>query len=62
MCYTQIIKIVTVKYVPEWFPGAGFQRKAKVWRRYANEMRIRPFQAVKQSIVSLLLNTRSWIL
>jgi hypothetical protein len=44
----------TVKYVPEWFPGAGFQKKAKLWRQYVDEMRIRPFEVVKQDLVSVM--------
>lgn len=27
-----------VKYIPEWFPGAGFQRWASKGRRMVNEM------------------------
>ncbi|KAF9016760.1 cytochrome P450 [Hymenopellis radicata] len=39
-----------LKYVPEWFPGAGFKRKAKVWRGYAMTMRNMPWAAAKQRI------------
>ena len=45
---------VTVKYVPEWFPGAGFQKKAKIWRKSVEEMNTKPFEAVKESLVSLM--------
>ena len=51
---------MTVKYVPEWFPGASFQKKAKVWRQWAEEMHFRPFEVVKQNIVSLLLTMHSF--
>ena len=50
----------TVKYIPEWFPGAGFQRKAKVWRQCEEEMHIRPFEAVKNAMVNLLLTIHSF--
>jgi hypothetical protein len=41
-----------VKYVPEWFPGASFQTKARHWRQLAVKMNTAPFEAVKQSLVS----------
>ena len=40
-----------LKYIPEWFPGAGFQRKAKTWKKYARTMVEAPFAAAKQNIV-----------
>ncbi|KAF9267146.1 cytochrome P450 [Marasmius fiardii PR-910] len=40
-----------LKYVPEWFPGAGFKRKAKEWAKFSTIMREMPFEAAKQSIV-----------
>lgn len=43
--------IPALKYVPEWFPYAGFQRKAKEWRSYAMEMLAVPFEATKRSMV-----------
>ncbi|KAF8512832.1 cytochrome P450 [Hysterangium stoloniferum] len=39
----------TVKYVPEWFPGAGFQKKARIWREPTVEMCMKPFQVVKEA-------------
>ncbi|TDL20244.1 cytochrome P450 [Rickenella mellea] len=39
-----------LKYVPEWFPGASFKRKAREWKRLSYEMRDAPFNAVKASL------------
>jgi hypothetical protein len=44
---------VTVKYLPEWFPGAGFKKKAKIWRKTVLNMPNAPFQFVKEQIVSV---------
>ena len=41
-----------VKYVPEWFPGAGFQRLAAGWRRSMYNARDGPFDEAKNSYVS----------
>ena len=40
-----------LKYVPEWMPGAGFQKKAKEWRKLARTMIELPFSAAKRNIV-----------
>ncbi|KAJ7777076.1 cytochrome P450 [Mycena metata] len=37
-----------LKHVPEWFPGAGFRRKAKEWRNLARSMRDKPFAEAKR--------------
>jgi hypothetical protein len=50
-----------VKYVPEWFPGAGFQVQAKVWRKYVMAMIEDPFEYVKQSLVSVNANCVSYM-
>lgn len=31
--------VYILKYVPDWFPGAGFKRKAKEWRALMYAMR-----------------------
>lgn len=36
-------------------PGAGFQKKAREWRRLSAEMRDAPFDAVKNALVSLFM-------
>ncbi|KAJ7769656.1 cytochrome P450 [Mycena maculata] len=42
--------IPLLKYVPAWFPGAGFQRQAAEWRRLSQGMRERPFAEATQKI------------
>ncbi|KDR69244.1 hypothetical protein GALMADRAFT_145643 [Galerina marginata CBS 339.88] len=41
-----------LKYVPEFFPGTGFMRKAKVWRKMQVDMRDMPFQQTIRNMVS----------
>jgi hypothetical protein len=43
-----------VKYVPEWFPGATFQREAREWKKSAAAMMREPYEAVKTAMVSKL--------
>ncbi|KDQ55433.1 hypothetical protein JAAARDRAFT_37446 [Jaapia argillacea MUCL 33604] len=40
-----------LKYVPEWMPGAGFKRKARLWKKTLYEMRDAPFEAVKVAMI-----------
>ena len=40
--------IPILKYVPEWFPGARFQRKAAVMRKHAAIMRNTTFAATEE--------------
>ena len=40
-----------LKYVPSWFPGAGFQRKAARWREAINTMAEKPFRHVQEQLV-----------
>ena len=40
-----------LKYVPSWFPGAGFQRKAAYWREAINTMAEKPFRHVQEQLV-----------
>ncbi|KAJ7189263.1 cytochrome P450 [Mycena filopes] len=41
-----------LKYVPDWFPGAGFKRQAKAWRKIAEDFRDVPFDEVKHQVAS----------
>lgn len=41
-----------LKYLPEWFPGAGFQKEAKEWKKTLTRFVEEPFKAVKQGMVS----------
>ena len=40
-----------LKYVPSWFPGAGFQKKAARWRKAINAMADNPFFHVQEQLV-----------
>jgi hypothetical protein len=47
--------IPILKYVPEWFPGAKFQRKAAVLRKHAAKLRNMTFAATEELMVSDLI-------
>ena len=40
-----------LKYVPSWFPGAGFQKKAARWREGIIAMAENPFRHVQEILV-----------
>ena len=40
-----------LKYIPAWFPGAGFRRKARKWSELVHEMIEKPYAVAKQRIV-----------
>ena len=42
-----------LKYVPSWFPGAGFQKKAAAWRQTINTMAEKPFRHVQEQLVQV---------
>ncbi|KAF8507774.1 cytochrome P450 [Gautieria morchelliformis] len=39
-----------LKYVPEWFPGAGFRKTARLWRQDIIKMNVIPFEATKKAL------------
>ncbi|KDR74419.1 hypothetical protein GALMADRAFT_99443 [Galerina marginata CBS 339.88] len=39
-----------LRFLPHWLPGAGFQRKAKEWKRLGIETRTKPFTYVKTEL------------
>ncbi|KAF8910206.1 cytochrome P450 [Gymnopilus junonius] len=41
-----------LKYVPEWVPGAGFQKKAKAWRKLQAAFRELPYAEAVKSLAS----------
>ncbi|KAF8877181.1 cytochrome P450 [Infundibulicybe gibba] len=41
-----------LKYVPEWMPGAGFQKKAKEWGKLSKAMVEVPFRAAMKNIAN----------
>ena len=40
-----------LKYVPSWFPGAGFQKKAAHWREVNATLAEKPFRYVEEQMV-----------
>ncbi|KAJ7648232.1 cytochrome P450 [Mycena polygramma] len=44
--------IPALKYVPTWFPGAGFKRTAQEWRKLSQAMIDLPFAEAKRNIAS----------
>ena len=38
-------------YVPSWFPGAGFQKKAAHWRKLTATSIEKPFRYVREQLV-----------
>ena len=38
-------------YVPSWFPGAGFQKKAAYWRKVNETLVEKPFRYVQEQLV-----------
>ncbi|EJD46840.1 cytochrome P450 [Auricularia subglabra TFB-10046 SS5] len=44
--------IPALKYIPTWFPGAGFKRQALVWRRQVERMLHAPLDLVKSQIAA----------
>ena len=46
-----INKVTTVKYVPQWFPGAGFKKVANYYRGLQDPVRDEPVKAVQNAMV-----------
>jgi len=45
--------IPLLKYVPSWFPGAEWKKKAEMWSDWTVKMREIPFQQSLEQLVSL---------
>ena len=43
-----------MQHLPLWFPGAGFKRKAMVWKAKMEEFVDRPYELVKERMVRLI--------
>jgi hypothetical protein len=39
---------ILVKYIPDWFPGAGFKQTAKEWNKTLVDLVEKPYRFVKQ--------------
>ena len=50
--YVSEVIVLVVKYVPEWVPGAGFQRQAREWKAIMDQVTDVPYDFVKGQIVS----------
>ena len=48
-----LTRLLAVRYLPEWFPGATFHRTAAKSRQLVKEMRELPFNVVKERIVGV---------
>ena len=58
---TFLVDLVPIlKYVPSWFPGAGFQKKAAHWREVNHIMAEKPFSHVKEQLVQVHFLESSW--
>ena len=44
--------VTPVEYVPAWFPGANFQRIAKINRELASDIRYLGYHAAQEAFVS----------
>ena len=53
-----------LKYVPSWFPGAGFQKKAAHWGKLNETLVDKPFRYVQEQLVgfffSRMMNLFIW--
>jgi hypothetical protein len=43
--------LITVRFVPSWFPGAGWKRQGEVWRKRLDTLSSVPHEWVKQQMV-----------
>ena len=41
----------SVRYLPSWFPGAGFKRTASQWGRQLYDQSLEPHEYVKRELV-----------
>ena len=43
-----ISRFSAVRHLPSWFPGAGFKRKAAVWKKEVEKLVDEPFEYVEK--------------
>ena len=48
-----------MKYVPSWFPGAGFKKKAKAWKDLLPDFVDKPYDDVAASMVCTVSSSLS---
>lgn len=46
-----VLTVHSVRFVPNWFPGAGFKRKAEAWGKLLYSQALIPLNFVKREIV-----------
>ena len=46
--------VLLVRHLPEWFPGCGFLKDAKRWRKLATEAVNTPHQFVLEHLVCFI--------
>lgn len=51
-----------LRFIPSWFPGAGFKRFAEYYSPFVQEMVRRPFQIVKSSLVRTMSGLHEYLL
>ena len=51
--------IPVLRFVPDYFPGAGFKAKAKYWTTYQEDLRNLPFQRAIDNTVNINLVLQS---
>jgi hypothetical protein len=52
--YRHLDVTFVVRFIPSWFPGAGFKRMAAVWRKQFSELDAKPHAWAKEQIVRSL--------
>jgi hypothetical protein len=45
-----------LKHIPLWMPGSGFKKNAIIWKKKMEEFVDKPFEYVKNSVVSAFVN------
>ena len=48
--------IPILKYIPEFVPGAGFKKQARIWRKVQEDIRERPYLASIEAMVIFLMH------
>jgi len=50
-------QIPLLRFVPSWFPGAGWKRQGYEWRKLMQEFRDTPYEAAMKGLVCF---SKSW--
>ena len=52
--------IPSLKYIPEYIPGAGFQKKARIWRKIQEDFKEIPYSSSIEAIVCFFVFARNF--